>query len=146
MSAPDFAAWFAADLPVEEIPFTIAGRAASVSLRAMDQSTKDTFEMKGARLEQQLQAGTVADNAADSLKRFLVANTVVDWSIPVERDSAEGKVWQNEGLPQKPSERERAILNFKGNALAWEWLLEECKRVNGYTEPEAKNETTPCVN
>jgi hypothetical protein len=141
MSIPEFRAWFAADSPVEEVPFRLNGQECSVSLRAMDATTKDRFEMMASRLAAQVAAGSAPDDAADKLKRFLVGNTLVNWHVfRLKKDPSTGEeILAPDELPQKPAERDSVIRNFAADAAAWEWLTTECRRVNGYEADDEKN-------
>lgn len=140
-------AWFAADMPLEVVPFAVAGQPCELHLRPMNDSQRDRFEMMGMRLAQQVEAGTVTDDAANKLKRYLVEHTLVNWVIrKVRKTVTDGETVVAEELPQKPSERESALRSFTADPEAFEWLVEECKRVNGYLEPEAGNSPPPCAN
>ncbi|MDO8604955.1 MAG: hypothetical protein Q7R40_00330 [Phaeospirillum sp.] len=140
---PDFTAFFAADLPSKELPFTVAGQECSVTVRPMDHAAYLAFQAAGMRL-------TAADSPdPDELRKWqeqLVRNCVVDWTIrrqKAARYSVEGPATEMVTEETRPStklaERGAEFLRLRFTPEVWNWIVEECLGVCGLREPDAGN-------
>lgn len=136
LSAPSFAAIFAADLEPEVVTCTVGDDLeCKFWLRMMDSGDRDRFNSMGVKVS--IGADGVqtrqGDLALDERTMFLVSRTLVDWSVwtrPKLKDGTLGD-WQQAGPPEDSRKRVHFIeQQFRCLPSFWDWLTVECLRVN----------------
>ena len=140
---PDFSAFFAADLPSVELPFTVAGQECSVTLRPMDHAAYLGFQAATMRLS----AGDSPD--PEELRKWqeqLVRSCVTDWLIRRQKlartslqGEPEGYITEETRPSTKLAERGNEFLRLRLTPEVWSWLVEECLSLCGLREPDAGN-------
>lgn len=140
---PDFAAFFHADMPAEDVPFTVNGQPCEFQLRVMDQGARTRYEAMILCLPAKLEkGGEEAANAILAAQQYLVCETVTGWCIrylkPVVGSPGE-TVQEENRAPAGKEDRIRTLKGWKTNPDVWEWLVNACLQKNGLTEPEAGN-------
>lgn len=149
LDTPEFAAFFAADLPITRREFTIAGKPAWIDLRPLDSEASETYRTVGLELRiapgETIPEITKTDLAARNT--YLVSHCVVGYHLWTQARLKDGTArdWQQVCSPEdfvnlRPEQRERRVAEaFKCNPQAWEWLVLQCAQINGFTEGAAKN-------
>jgi hypothetical protein len=142
---PDFAAFLAADLPEETIEFTVRGEPCSVTLKPFDHTTRDRFERLAIQQERAFHSGT-GEVDPGKLKAFLIENTVIGWCIRTRKpvlNSPGEYVTEESRLSLDPGRRKQELAAMRAVPAAWDWLFEQCNRINGFGEKDAKNSPAP---
>ena len=135
---PDFGALFAADLATERLEFTAGGRKCFVELRPMDADAYARFVSASSRMwvdpeaaEERVQIQT--DLAARELD--LLLGTVTDFCLARRRRAASGEEMVEETLGRPGGaliSREQRAEAFRTLTREFrQWLVGECRRVNG---------------
>ncbi len=143
LEAPEFRAFFAADLPAEPRTFKVEGRECTIWLKMMDANLIDRYGSMGMKLKQSTEGAQSFEGDLDIEKRnmFLVSNTVVDWNIWRRQQLKGGALgeWEMSRPPEGGQRVHYVASTFKCDSEVWTWLVNECLKINGLSGATAKN-------
>jgi hypothetical protein len=137
----DFDVFFAADQPVERVEFTVGGKPHWFDLKPMNQAARARWEALGIKLMRAIEKG---EPDMTAVQNALIESTVVGYSLVFRRKVHGTEEWidQPEEAPLVESARNSALREKVLPLLtpaAYEWLAEQCQRVNGLLGADPKN-------